>query len=54
MLKKIAETADDAAGSDGETKKKRAPKRADDGERATEAIEEALSDAASEAPADPA
>ena len=54
IREKIAETADDAAGSDGETKKKRAPKKADDGESATEAIEEALADAAPEAPADQA
>ena len=54
IREKIAESADDAAGSDGETKKKRAPKKADDGESATEAIEEALADAAPEAPADQA
>ena len=54
IREKIAETADDAAGSDGGTKKKSAPKKADDGESATEDIEEALADAAPEAPADQA
>jgi hypothetical protein len=44
IREKIAETADD--------KKKRAPKKADDGESATEAIEEALAEAAPEAPAE--
>lgn len=52
IREKIAETADDAAGSDGDGKKKRTAKVNDAADSASEAIEEALADAGAETPAD--
>ena len=52
IREKIAESADDAPGSDGDAKKRRGSKRSDDREHASEAIDEALADTVADAPAE--